>query len=163
MSEPYVIRLRGPWELRPLARYVATGEQQFREETRDLPPGGKVRVPGDWGEILGHDFIGRARYMRRFNCPTNLQPDQRVWLALDGVDPRADVILNGQPIGQALGYRATTRFDITAVLQPHNVLVVEVCMPIASLDDEVCRPGRAGLPGGLIGEVRLEIRGGGSK
>jgi beta-galactosidase/beta-glucuronidase len=157
MSEPHIIRLRGPWELQPLARYVAAGDAGFREETGDLPPGGKVSVPGDWGELLGPDFIGRARYTRRFNCPTNLQAGERVWLALDGVDPRAEVALNGQPIGQAHGYQATTRFDITPALQEHNVLAVEVCMPGASFDDEGCRPGRAGRPGGLIGEVRLEI------
>jgi hypothetical protein len=157
MSDPHIIRLRGPWELQPLARYVG-GDDPLREETRDLPPGGKVSVPGDWGELLGPDFIGRARYTRRFNRPTNLQPDQRVWLALDGVDPRANVALNGRPIGQAQGYQATTRFDITAALQEHNVLAVEVCMPGASFADEGCRPGRAGLSGGLIGEVRLEIR-----
>ena len=157
MATPHVIRLRGPWELEPLARYVAGGGEVFREETRNLPPGGKVSVPGDWGELLGRDFIGRARYTRRFNRPTNLGPDERVWLALDGVDPQADVALNGRPIGQANGYQTIARFDITAALGEHNVLAVEVCMPATSLNDEGCRPGRAGQPGGLIGEVRLEI------
>jgi beta-galactosidase/beta-glucuronidase len=157
MAESHVIRLRGPWELEPLARFVAGDDGAFREQTRDLPAGGKVTVPGDWGELLGRDFIGRVRYTRRFNRPTNLEPDERVWLALDGVDPRADIALNGRPIGQANGYQAALRFDITAALAEHNVLAVEVCMPGASLDDAGCRPGRVGLPGGLIGEVRLEI------
>ena len=100
MAEPHIIRLRGPWELEPLARFVAGVGDEFREETHYLPPGGKVSVPGDWGELLGPDFIGRVRYTRRFNCPTNLASDERVWLALDGVDSRADVALNGRPIGQ---------------------------------------------------------------
>jgi hypothetical protein len=156
MADPHIIRLRGPWELEPLARYVAGGDP-LCEETRDLPAGGRVSVPGDWGELLGTDFIGRVRYTRRFNCPTNLGHGQRVWLALDGADPRADVVLNGRPIGQVDGYQATTRFDITAAIQPHNGLTVEVCMPGAVFHDDACRPGRAGQPGGLIGEVRLEI------
>ena len=81
MPGPHIIRLRGPWELQALARFVPLGGGKHREETHDLPAAGKVTVPGDWGELLGADFVGRARYTRRFNCPTNLGPDERVWLA----------------------------------------------------------------------------------
>ena len=158
MPEPHIIRLRGPWEFEPLARFVGGGGQ-IREETFGLPPAGRVRAPCDWGGLLGQDFAGRVRYARPFNCPTNLAPEERVWLAIDGVDARADVALNGQPIGEAHGYQATACFDITAALEPHNLLTIEVCMPSESLKDETCRPGRTGMGGGLIGEVRLEIRG----
>ena len=148
MAEPHVIRLRGPWLLEPLTRDGAESE---------LPAGGKVPVPGDWRELLGADFFGCARYTRRFNCPTNLEAGERVWLVLDGVDHQAGVNLNGHALGVARGYQSAVRFDLTELLEPHNVLAIDVSLPAAVYHDSSLRPGREGQPGGLIGEVRLEI------
>lgn len=157
MTEPHVIRLRGPWLLEPLHRDVHSSDGQHQRQTADLPPSCKVQVPGDWREPLGADFLGCARYTRHFNCPTNLGPDQRVWLALDGVDYQAAVALNGHPLGLVEGYEAAARIDITGILESHNVLAVEVSLPPAVFHDPKLRGGRAGLAGGLTGEVRLEI------
>ena len=148
----HVIRLRGPWEIEPLARFVEAGAGEHGEVTGDLPAGGKTLVPGDWAELLGADFLGRARYTRRFNCPTNLDPHERVWLVFDGVNEEAQVTLNGQPLGQFTAGQCPHPFEITRLLVPHNVLVVEVCRRTAS---DHC--------GGLVGEVRLEIGGDAAK
>jgi beta-galactosidase/beta-glucuronidase len=157
MAQPHVIRLRGPWELEALARELPAGDGRPVRLGLDLPTACRVQVPGDWREPLGADFCGRARYLRRFNRPTNLDPHERVWLVLEGVDHRASVALNGLAVGVVEGYQAPCRFDITFLLEPHNGLAVEVSLPAAVFHDPALRPGRAGLAGGLIGEVRLEI------
>jgi beta-galactosidase/beta-glucuronidase len=152
----HIIHLRGPWELVPLVRYVNVNGQ-WREATDDLPAGGRTQVPGDWADLLGADFLGRARYTRRFNCPTNLDSHERVWLALEGVDYEAAILLNDRPLGRTRGTASVHRVDITDWLAPHNLLAVDVELPAAVRDDEQARGARCGKPGGLVGEVRLEI------
>jgi beta-galactosidase/beta-glucuronidase len=157
MSEPHVIRLRGPWQLEPLDRWVACGSGEWRVETGDLPAGGKVAVPGDWRQLLGHDYLGRVRYSRAFNLPTNLGPREHVWLVLDEVDYQADVSLNGQFLGPVRPHHGAWRHEITATLRLHNQLVVDVQLPPEVHADPQLRGARAGQAGGLVGEVRLEI------
>ncbi len=157
MSLPHVIRLRGPWEIEPLARYRRGADGQYVRETHDLPAGGKGPVPGDWSDVLGGDFRGTVRYTRKFNCPTNLGADERVWLVMDGVDHRADVTFNGNPLCDLLGLEFA-RADMTEGFLAHNTLVIDVTLlPEDHPDAPPRHPGREGQPGGLIGEVRLEI------
>ncbi len=135
---------------------AAAGSTQSAAEP--LPPSGRVTLPGDWGATLGAAFRGRVRYLRRFGRPTNLAAGQSVCLVCDGVDLRGAVWVNGRSLGPIDGYQAATRFEIGADLIERNQLVIEVELPpLAHSAEQALRPGRAGLPGGLIGEVRLEI------
>lgn len=114
-------------------------------------------MPADWGESLGPDFRGRVQYRRRFNRPTGLLPAQRVDLVLAGVDARAKVLLNDRPLLEIPPGGEPARIDVAARLQDRNLLVVEVELP--RWEEGVARPaGREHLPGGLYGEVRLEIQ-----
>ena len=127
MTAPHVIRLRDPWQCEPIPR-----------EARELgdPPA--------------------VRCTRRFNTPTNLDEDERVWLRCDAVDTRARFELNGHSLGTIDGHRPQPRLDLTDHLQPRNLLVIEVELS----DDDQARGhtayGPLGLPGG-VGDVRLEI------
>jgi Glycosyl hydrolase 2 galactose-binding domain-like len=152
----HVIRLRGPWEVEPVARFVESGLGNRREETDGLPAGGKTPVPGDWGQLLGADFLGRVRYTRGFNLPTNLGPQERVWLVFDGVNERAQVALNGQPLGEFNHRDCPREFEITPLLLPHNRLTVEVCLGADTVQHDSAGEQPFGA-GGLVGEVRLEI------
>jgi beta-galactosidase/beta-glucuronidase len=155
MSAIHSIRLRGPWRYEPLARSVLQSDGTPTETTNGLPPAGKVAMPGDWGATLGRAFRGRVRYRRAFGRPT-IEAGERVYLVIEAVDAEARVLLNGQPLGETRGGPA--RFDVTALLRPRNELMVEVSLPVHPPDEErQIRGARAGLPGGLIGEVRLEI------
>ncbi len=162
MPDTHVIRLRGPWEYEPLARSILAVDGKPRENTDDLPPPGRVHLPSDWGSTLGTDFRGRVRYLRRFGIPTNLEPHEQVWLVIEGVDYFGTVSLNGQPIGEVVGYQSAREFDIRRLLADRNLLTLEIELPHidASAADgaQTDRPGRVDLPGGPIGEVRLEIR-----
>ncbi|MCY2986289.1 MAG: hypothetical protein NTY19_00210 [Planctomycetota bacterium] len=154
----HIIHLRGPWECRPLTRTIPLPDGSLRETTEALPPPGRLRIPADWGRILGADFRGRVQLTRRFGQPTGLAPGDRVDLVLELVEACGVAMLNGTPLGPILSGQECTRFDITARLQRRNELAVVVELP----PDAPQRPlpsglGREGLPGGLLDEVRLEI------
>jgi len=162
MPDTHVIRLRGPWEYEPLARSIVAADGILRETTDDLPPHGRVHLPTDWGSTLGGDFRGRVRYLRRFGIPTNLEPHDQVWLVIEGVDYFGAVSLNVQPIGEVVGYQSAREFDIRHLLADRNLLTLEIALPRfdagGATGAQADRPGRADLPGGPIGEIRLEIR-----
>jgi hypothetical protein len=134
----------------------------FDDDMAQLPPPGRAEMPADWSSIVGHDFHGCVRHVRRFGRPTGLESGERVWLVCDGAADAAEVILNEVPLGKLQGL-TPIRCDITELLQPRNQLVVDVTFPEDSgeianaLDAAGSEHPRPFACGGLIGEVRLEI------
>lgn len=129
-SYPHVIRLRGPWELAPVGSSA---------------PARRVDVPSDWKLALGADFAGKARYTRYFNRPTGLEAHERVWLCCEGARERGEIALNGRNLASITTERGA-EIDITDLLALRNELAIEVSSAAAN------------LPGGLTGEVWLEVR-----
>jgi len=133
MSEPHRIRLRGPWEVTALeapSGYALTGPT-------------RMHCPCSWRDGGWPSFSGRARHTRRFGRPTNLNPQERVWLVIDACNGELTIELNGTPVGAATAGVALAT-DVTEQLLPRNELQIDV----AGKDDRC----------GLTGEVRLEIR-----
>jgi beta-galactosidase/beta-glucuronidase len=124
------IHLKGPWEL----------------ESPDPTSTGRVTMPADWQSLFG-TAAGRAVFRRRFHSPTNLEPDDRVWLVFDGVGGQGTVRINGEDVGRLQSSDQPQRFDIFATLQPFNEATVEL-----EFD-----PATAATPGGLFAPVALEI------
>jgi len=151
----HLIRLRGPWEYSPLFRLAILPDGSLRRETDDLPAAGRTILPADWGATLGADFRGRVAYRRRFGCPTGLGHADRVDLVLARVDAYGWATLNGQDLGEIPAGGHAWRCEITSRLRTRNELLVEVELPAGKPAPE--RPGRTGGPGGMVGEVRLEI------
>ncbi len=118
---------------------------------------GKATLPCDWSDALGPDFRGKVRYRRRFNRPSGLDPHERVWLVIEGVDAFGSAALNGRALGDIRGYALPASFDVTDLLGPGNELSLDVELPLV-MPLGVLRPGVEGRSGGPIGEVRLEIR-----
>jgi hypothetical protein len=127
-----------------------------------------IRLRGPWECVpQGMGSPGAIRFTRRFNRPTGLDADSRVWLAIDDALGHAVVSLNGQSLGEVQPATAETRaaavcrparFDITAAMLPRNVLAIAVTDPRMGPDGQLpSGPGQAGHPSGLIGPVRLEI------
>ncbi len=141
MSTPHVIRLRAPWELRLAADGSST------EVTPAPSPARKVECPGDRLDEVDPNFVGHARYTRRFNSPTNLESHERVWLVVAGLPHPASISLNDRPLPELPGDKPQHDFDITDQLCPHNTLAVDIRLPAKCSD-------RAQPPV----EVRLEIR-----
>jgi hypothetical protein len=94
------IHLRGPWQLEPA----------------DGSPPVTIRIPLE-PDALAH-LHGPARLIRRFNRPTNLSPNERVFVVLEGWETAARVSVNGVELGETL--------DATDALRVHNVLTVDV-------------------------------------
>jgi len=159
MSYPHTIRLRGPWHFEPLARSIVTPDGQMVERADNLPPAGRGSVPSDWEGCVGRDFRGRVRYRRSFNPPGTLDSHERLWLVVEGVDAQGVISLNGIRLGAVTGYSIWASFDVTKLVGPRNEVALEVELP-ASADRSAgpLRPGREQLPGGPIGELRLEVR-----
>lgn len=137
------INLKGPWDYRPVQRMP--GEIAKSPAGAPLPTAGTVKFPADWQTILG-DFRGTLQFTRRFNCPTNLEATDKVYLVLDGVGGTAEIKLNQQPVGTVREPDHTARFDVTAALRLHNLLEITINWN-----------GPATELGGLWGPVALEI------
>jgi hypothetical protein len=152
----HTIRLRGPWELEPLERYVPRSFGGYGSQSSGVPPRERWQTPADWCETMGHDFLGVVRYSRKFNRPTNLE-QERVWLVVEPPRSCGLVRVNGDTLGYVRFGAPAGRFDITPLLKDHNSVVIDVEHP--ELDDDGNAPddGSKFVPGGLVGEVRLEI------
>lgn len=152
----HTIRLRGPWSVEPIKRFVLQPDGSYRPTEDHLPPGARATMPADWSALFGADFLGRVRYRRTFQKPTGLDSGERVFLVVEGPRSRGWVALHCQPLGNVVE-GALLRVDITERLEDHNMLEIEVDDP--ALEGSGNRLGtstRSG-PGGLVGEVRLEI------
>lgn len=123
------INLKGPWE------YEAAGGS----------PRGRVTMPADW-QSLFDAAVTRASFRRTFHKPSNLDPNERVFLVLDAVGGTGTIALNGKPAGELTDSDRPQRFDVTDALQPFSELVVDLSVA----------PGYDG-PAGLHGVVALEI------
>jgi hypothetical protein len=152
LLQMHTIRLRGPWQVEPVARFVLQPDGTYKPVEDGLPAAGRMTMPADWSGLLGADFLGRVRYRRTFQKPTGLESGQRVWLVVEAARSRGVVELNRKRLGEAGG-----RFDLTDQLEDHNRLEIVVEHPALDArgmpdDDSDTRS-----IGGLLGEVRLEI------
>ncbi len=153
----HTIRLRGPWQLEPVFRYVPREDGGYERLADGLPAAARMHVPADWSGAFGGDFLGRVRYVRTFNSPPGLQPDERVWLVVEPQRSEASVMMSEESLGVVKADGPPLRFDITHLLSPQNRLEVFVDHPVIA-EGRTTESGAASLPpGGLVGEVRLEI------
>ena len=153
----HTIRLLGPWQLEPIERFIPQPDGTYRLSADDLPPGARAKMPAEWSGILGADFLGRVRYERNFQKPTGLDRGERVWLVIEPPRSRGIVELNRKRLGEVFWGGTVGRFDITQLLDDHNRLEIVVSHP--ALDDAQTAndDSKTSFPGGLVGEVRLEI------
>jgi hypothetical protein len=148
----HTIRLRGPWELEPVQRFVLRPDGCYKLLEDGLPAAGRMKMPADWSGLLGADFLGRVRYRRTFQKPTGLESGERVWLVVEGPRSRAVVELNRKRLGDA-----GERFDVTGLLENYNRLEILVEHPAVDASGAPVDDNATGETGGLVGEVRLEI------
>jgi hypothetical protein len=114
-------------------------------------------VPGDWSSLVPAEFRGTLQFTRFFNRPTGIDASVEVHLCFALVDGHAEVALNGESLGIACWPDCPQRFNITHLLENRNELVVR--LSLLDTPRPTPRPPSRGAdsPGGLIGEVQLEI------
>ncbi len=154
---PHTIRLRGPWQLEAVEHYTPTADGSFSRSTDGLPLSARARMPADWSGVFGSEFLGRVRYRRNFQKPTGLDCGERVWLVIEPPRSRGVIELNRKRMGEVCDGDPPGRFDITELLQDHNQLEIVVEHPQLDASGNTNDDSGTHLPGGLVGEVRLEI------
>lgn len=118
-----------------------------------------IRLRGAWNveRDATPDHCGNIKLTRQFGCSTGLKAASPVQLAIEDVACPATVELNGGRLGQVInsravegdhGIRCPARFDVTALLQPRNLLVIQL-----SPRDSIA----AGKEADCLGLVQLEI------
>lgn len=162
MRDVHTIRLRGPWQLEPLVRYVPAGDGRFKRCMEKLPAATKATMPADWSAAFGDDFSGQVRYTRRFHEPSGLEDLEEVWLAVEPPHSHALIHLNGHALGEARfsgpgGPGEPVRFDVTHLLREANTLEIIVTHPELDAAGRPIDDSQRHTRGGLTGEVRLEI------
>ena len=153
----HTIRLRGPWHVEPVARFLLQPDGTYQSTPDDLPPAARVTMPADWAGVCGGNFLGRVRYHRIFQKPTGLDSGERVFLVVEAPRSFGVVELNRKRLGESTVGDAPLRVEITALLQDHNQLEIVVDHPSLDAAGAPNDDGETRLPGGLVGEVRLEI------
>ena len=152
MSDIHTIRLRGPWQMEPLAATSADGRGQGAPDASrpELPPAARVKLPIARAAVLPVDFFGRVRFVRRFQRPTGLEPHETVRLVLDTPWTVGIVTLNERPLESETTDGARSEWNITERLADANVVMVEL-----EYRPDDAPPADAPL----LGEVWLEIVG----
>jgi hypothetical protein len=157
-TEPYRIRLRGPWEVAwRRSREPRVESQESRVESQrdratpdsdagSAPEFDTQYLPAAWRELFGEE-AGSARFRRRFNRPTNLGPQQRVSIVLQDVAGGVSLWINRHPVAAAKAQERAV-FDVTEHLEDYNLLEVEIAFDPAHDRHS---------PGGLWQPVLLEI------
>ena len=114
-------------------------------------------MPADWANCFGRDYFGRVRYRRTFQQLTGLESGERAFLVIEPPRSGACILLQGKLLGFVRPGDPAGRFDITDQLEYHNRLEIVVDHP--ALDEMRRTVGDPTMlpPGGLVGEVRLEI------
>ena len=133
------IRLLGPWEF------------AWKGTTDLIAPAiteGTTAMPCDWQTLFG-PVPGTALMRRRFHCPTNLEPQDRVWLVCSGVRGEGTILLNDSALVEFAADGGAVECDLTASLKPFNI--VSIRLTVTSI-------GNGDLPAGLFEQIALEIR-----
>jgi hypothetical protein len=143
--------------LEPIERYHQCADGRFERSTGGLPLSGQLTMPADWSALFGHDFLGRVTYRRLFQKLSGLESGERAFLVVEPPRSRGVISLSGKPLGEVVWGGPPARFDVTDLLADPNRLEIVVEHPVldgtALADDDDF----AQSPGGLLGEVRLEI------
>jgi hypothetical protein len=117
---PYVIRLRGPWQLSQEAAKSATQVQSACDSARE------VRLPIQAKACLPERFCGRLEMRRKFNWPEPLDYCEALWVVVRSAAwPWLLARLNGEPLGTLAGSdQLPAGWEITSRVKPSNELTL---------------------------------------
>ena len=116
-GERVVVSLDGKWDFQLDPQDAGCSGQWFAKRVAFT---NTILVPGAWqaqgygkdGDKLRHNYEGKAWYKRQVRLP-RLAPGQRLFLCVGGVHRSAEVWVNGDRLGEHIGYPTAFRFDIT--------------------------------------------------
>ncbi len=170
----------------PTARPVLSldGEWQFRLDPQDAGDragwadgevdfADRIQVPGAWDaqgfgeptDKLHHNHIGKAWYRRTLSIP-EAWSGRRVFLCVGGVHRYADVYVNGQHLGEHIGYLSPFEFEIGSPVTPGSEATIALRVDSRQRWEVDALTGCVDIIdamftewGGIWGHVWLEARG----
>ncbi|NIA12823.1 MAG: hypothetical protein GWP08_01990 [Nitrospiraceae bacterium] len=117
-----LLDLDGTWSFRLDPESLGERDGWFAPSVSFPSP---IQVPGAWDaqgfgeetEKLQHNYVGKGWYRRQATIPAQWQ-GRRVFVCFGGVYRSAKVWVNGQLVGQHLGYVSNFEFDVTSFVEP---------------------------------------------
>jgi beta-mannosidase len=91
-----------------------------------------------WTEVFEQDWV----YIKCFNSP---ESTNEILLCFNGLDTRADIILNGQKIAECNSMFRHFRFPVKKILKPHgkeNILMLRFYSPTKYIGDIAAKIGK---------------------
>ena len=73
----HTIRLRGPWQLEPVHRWVRRADGGYDAICDNLPAATKATMPADWSESFGADFLAACGIRGTLISPPDLNQTTR--------------------------------------------------------------------------------------
>ena len=130
MKPRHRIRLAGPWNAEILD-----------SDSHRLLAGQSLKmrcIDADSTTSTAASFSGRLAAVRKFNCPSGLDEQSKVWLCIDFLKVDTGLWLNDQPLVLPSPCENATRleFEITRLLSTFNTLTIKTaCPPATALVD----------------------------
>ncbi|MCA9094598.1 MAG: hypothetical protein KDA68_14020, partial [Planctomycetaceae bacterium] len=137
MNPRYVIQLRSPWELIS----APTSSSQEASAPR------RIQIPIDLRAHYSGELPKTVTISRRFHPPRTLDPGEKVFCRLNEIHGLIAIRLNGQTLNFDTAQTSIIEHDISALLQPNNLL--ELIFSLAGGADK--------RPVGILGEVSLQF------
>ena len=109
---PHRIRLRGPWEWRP-------------SESDSAAPN-LVHMPCTWQDLVATQPGAQIRFLRRFGQPQLQNPNERVWLVVEGLASSAKVWMNDNVIDPCHTGPERCEREVTDLLERRNRLRIQM-------------------------------------
>jgi hypothetical protein len=121
------MNLKGPWFYEWLEGPEPADAFLARCADRDSPQmsTSRVRMPASWLDAFG-PVTGTVMLRRRFGQPSNLEPHERVHVALDEAVGDVEISVNGEAVASIAGSIEPLTFDVTDRLNASNELALKL-------------------------------------
>ena len=116
MTSGHEIRLAGPWTI------DWVGPEDVPPEVLTVDRG---TFPVNWRQTFG-SVCGTVRFTRKFNRPSGLEQQTRVWLEVPEYQGMLSIELNGRVLAILPEEELPVQLDVTNTMRLHNRLVLEV-------------------------------------
>ena len=158
------VDLDGIWEFRrdPEGRGEKEGWHEGKGEFTDtmIVPGAPQAQGLGEPNLYQKSFFAEPFWVRRtFKLP-DVAPGRCAWLRIGGIQPAAEICLNGSHVGYTKSSRTPQRVDVSRFVNPgaDNLIAIKVCnLPEVRLDGIYEMPGLIPMWTGPYGPIRCEV------
>jgi beta-mannosidase len=145
--------MTGPWQFRQAGTDAWLPATVPGAVHTDLMAAGRIPDPFTGENELQVKWVAEQNwdYRREFDADTDLLAEERIYLVCDGLDTLAEVLLNGQSLGQTNNMFRRYRWEVKKLLQAgKNTLLILFSSPVAYIKArQAARPLPTLMNGGM--------------